>query len=56
MSVPPARNAACRKISWCSGTLVLIPSTTISDSALRMRAIAVSRSSPNAMILAISES
>ena len=45
-SVPPARKAACWKISWCKATLVLMPSTTISVSALRMRAIAASRSSP----------
>ena len=40
------RNAWCVKISWCRAVLVLMPSTTISASALRMRAIAVSRVSP----------
>jgi hypothetical protein len=35
---------------------VLIPSTTISDKAIRIRAIACSRVSPYAMTLPISES
>jgi hypothetical protein len=36
--------------------LVLIPSTTISESAIRIRAIACSRVSPYAMTLPIIES
>jgi hypothetical protein len=36
--------------------LVLIPSTTISESAMRMRAIAWSRVSPNAITLPTIES
>ena len=34
-------NAVCARISWCSAVFVLMPSTTSSASALRMRAIAV---------------
>lgn len=37
MSVPPVWKALCWQISWCSGTLVLMPSMTISVRALRMR-------------------
>ena len=56
MLVPPAMKAASA-ISWrCSGMLVLMPSTSISLSALRMRAIACSRVSPCTMILPIIES
>ena len=42
--------------SWCRGMLVCIPSITISERAMRMRAIACSRVSPWAMSLAMSES
>jgi hypothetical protein len=40
----------------CSGTLVLMPSTTISLSATRMRAIACARSAPWTISLPIIES
>ena len=49
-------NLASTISSRCSGMLVLMPSTTISDSAMRMRAIACSRVSPCTMILPIIES
>ncbi len=56
MSSPPWRNAEWPKISWCSGAFVLMPSTTISERAFRIRAMAVSRVSPYEMSFAISES
>ena len=42
--------------NWCSATFVLMPSTTISDSAMRMRRMACSRVSPYEISLAIMES
>jgi hypothetical protein len=50
-------NLASTISSRCSGMLVLMPSTTISDSAMRMRRpAACSRVSPCTMILPIIES
>ena len=40
---PPAWKPPSARMRCCSGMFVLMPSTTISASALRMRAIAVSR-------------
>ena len=49
-------NAASRSSSACSGMFVVIPSTTISSSAVRMRPSAERRSSPCAMTFATIES
>jgi hypothetical protein len=56
MPVPPSMNLASTISSRCSAMLVLMPSTTVSDSAVRMRARACSRVSPCTMILPIIES
>ncbi len=46
MLVPPAMNFESTISSRCSGTLVRMPSITVSFSAVRMRAMACSRVSP----------
>ena len=56
MLMPPRTKAASFMSSWCRGMLVWIPSITISESAMRMRAIACSRVSPWAISLPMSES
>ena len=56
MVVPPSMNLASAISSRCSGMLVWMPSTTVSDSAVRMRASAWLRVSPWQMILPIIES
>jgi len=52
----PAAKSASARIFRCSGTVVLMPSTTVISSVRRMRAIASCRSRPWTMILAIIES
>ena len=44
--MPPRMKRVSSSSSRCSGMLVWMPSTTISESAMRMRAIACSRVSP----------
>jgi hypothetical protein len=56
MLVPPAMKLASDISSRCSGMLVWMPSTTVSDSAVRMRASAWARVSAWTMILPIIES
>ena len=56
MPAPPSTNPRSFRMSTCIGTLVRIPSTMISSSAVLMRAMADSRVSPKAMSFAMSES
>jgi hypothetical protein len=52
----PAMKSGSSRIRRCSGIVVLMPSTTKKSSARRPRPIASSRSRPQTMSLAISES
>ena len=55
-ATPPRMKLVSLSRSRCSGMLVRIPSTTISESAMRMRLIACSRFAPYAITLPTIES